>query len=433
MVRFIQLLTVSCCFSLLCSGASGETKSKLKEEKKFGEDVILKMTEPPNVSTSGPATEAGAARTGSMQESGTPGAAVQGGTVQDTTTGTGTHEASKQGTALPGSGSVDSAQKSGSSPDPLSSAAPATSGGSMTDHAAAVNGEAAGLNNAVTSSAVPTAPQGQKPTRVLDGRIEQLIDAKKPSFPFGPDDLDTLLKEPAAKEKVLSNYPALFRGTWIGMAKIDEDTYSEDFQQANPALVKRERAILFPGRLGELAVKFEPNASGKIVDVHAQIVFRPTMDDAPYLDMIVKPAQGADPSAPMRIPATLKFIVKFGPARNSKDIVANTLNTEEILNRITQRSPSVVEQLIGIRTQTMNPSKSRISFGWVETVVRFQILSPSQILAHFASVHYAADGTFESKSIFHGTMMRVMGSELDKETSTPNTDTPHYERKGLKL
>lgn len=220
--------------------------------------------------------------------------------------------------------------------------------------------------------------------RQLVGRIEELSTEASPMMPN-----DNVANRQMKAGRLVDSLPEAYLGAWTGKVTIDRSDYGV-LKIRDPAMYRRESAILHPGRSGMGKVVFEHIRNGvKAVDPVAEFIPEPA--DEKFLDL-VKDKMG---------PQT-HFDVTFKSRHNEPTITGTNSSARVMMDDLRELDDNIFEEQITTKSKVIDTAKNTISFGTQETVLQFHLLSPKLLEITMASVHYARDDAMESKLLIHG-------------------------------
>jgi hypothetical protein len=356
---------------LLLSGwpacADDAQSAKDKARTQFGEEVILKMTEPPkepansdSQSSSQPATSPAS---GQQPDGAAP-------SSQNQSTGA---------APAPAGQPTDASLSAAGDGQASSSGAKAATGQTAAGQAAA--------GQASASQAGRAKPQQQ--TLKLEGRIEVLRenDVVSPPTIAAGEGLPT--GEPGTADL---SYPESYFGKWSGRVTIDQ-VDGGTLRTKYPGMWRRVQGIQFPGRVGMMKITF--SREGKRVIVSRVVArFEPLDSDKQYAD----PASGAaDAQQPM--------IMAFGAFTDTKTVLFKSMTTHLVLNKVKALTSDVYEQEIVTNSEAIN-SRGETVLGTSEAVLRFQVIGENKLSVTLARVDYNQAGQMAKKVMLHGTALK---------------------------
>ena len=285
------------------------------------------------------------------------------------------------------------------------------------------------------SSSAPTSSQPLK----LYGRIEELsagVGARIPlkmkaMVPMRDTSLDTKLQAKAttlsAAAAETQTYPVDFRGSWSGEVTINSSNFDPSYFASSPEESRKESTMMKPGTKGQYNVTFYQDRFNKIQMQPSQIVFQGSESMGSQMKILEKsnPQMGAmfgnNPMmSGMQVP--VMFSLHMGTPISSAEtgVTGNQLRSDLMKSNLRQLSKDVVESQIVTKEFDRDPQTGVVRNGFSESVLRFTHLNNNRLYLQAAYVYYRADGHFQCKYIFYGTLDRSNG----QSAATPNPMSP---------
>ncbi|MDZ4832954.1 MAG: hypothetical protein SGJ27_04060 [Candidatus Melainabacteria bacterium] len=291
--------------------------------------------------------------------------------------------------------------------------------------AGAVHSNAPAQHKATAAKRAPEVTlTGKAETMKLFGRIDQIAgeaNVEMPVLKMEKAQLDTVRRAPlraAASESrfsgsVATSFPMDFSGTWGGTIKVWRYSVSPLSYEVDAAESKKLRDILSPGTAGDVNFVFQ-HESGNIDLEPAQVrIMIPASQSYSYQKMMQGGGQMqgmggmvSQMMANMKVPVILHFGTVSTNGSMEVGVSGNQIDQRVVKNDIRQLAPTVVEEQIITKNNSVQSGNGKSESGYTESVLRFTRQSSSQLYVLAASVDYDSSGKFLRKLIMYGNVVR---------------------------
>jgi hypothetical protein len=208
---------------------------------------------------------------------------------------------------------------------------------------------------------------------------------------------------------------------------INSSNFDPSYFAADPEESRKESSMMKPGTKGQYTVTFFQDRSNRIQMQPSQIMFQGSESMGSQMRILQKsnPQMGAmfgnNPMmSNMQLP--VMFALHMGTPISSAEtsVTGNQISSDLMKNNLRQLSKGVVESQIVTKEHERDPQTGTVRNGFSESVLRFTHLDNNRLYLQAAYVYYRADGHFQCKYIFYGTLDRSNG----QTATSPNPMNP---------